>query len=110
MVFIWRTRYSHHIYIKIKSYFRLSKNNQISNSIKFRPVEAKLFHSDGLTGRTKLIAPFRSFAKALKTGPNQMMTIRPQTQSQFSGCSADSVLEFYWVGDRVSPDRDTDHT
>ena len=28
-----------------------------------------------------------------------MMTIRPQTQSQYTG-SAESVFEFYWVGDR----------
>ena len=28
-----------------------------------------------------------------------MMTIRPQTQSQYTG-SADSVFEFNWVGDR----------
>jgi len=56
--------------------------------------------TDGLTGRTKLKEAFRNFAKALKTGPNQIITIRPQTQSQFSGCSADSVFEFYWLGDR----------
>jgi hypothetical protein len=66
-------------------------------------VEAELIHvdgrTDGRTGRTKLIAAFRNFAKALKTDPNEMMTIRPQTLSQYTG-SADSVFEFYSVGDR----------
>ena len=61
--------------------------------------------TDGLTGRTKLKAVFRNFAKALKTGPNQMMTIRPQTQSQYTGCQADSVFEFNSVGDRFESEQ-----
>ena len=49
---------------------RLSKNTQIPNLIKVRPVGAVLFHADGQTGRrtdaTMLIAAFRNFANAPK--------------------------------------------
>jgi hypothetical protein len=55
--------------------------------------------TDGRTDRTKLTAAFRNYAKALKMGPNQMMTIRPQKQSENTG-SADSVFDFNSVGDR----------
>ena len=75
----------------------------MSNSIKIRPVEAELFHADGRTdgrtGRTKLIAAFGNFVKALKKGSNEMMTIRPLTQSEYTG-SADRIFEFYCVGDQ----------
>jgi hypothetical protein len=37
---------------------------QTSNFMKIRAVGAKLFHADGRTDRTKLIATFRNFAKA----------------------------------------------
>ena len=53
---------------------RFSKNTQISDLIKVRPVEAELFHADGQangeTDRrediTKLIDVFRNFANAPK--------------------------------------------
>jgi len=49
---------------------RYSKNAQISNFIKTRPVGAELFHADGRMDRqtdmTKLIVCFRSFTKAPK--------------------------------------------
>jgi len=47
---------------------RFYKNNQISSFIKFRPVEAVLFHVEGRTDVTKLAVPFRIFAKASKNG------------------------------------------
>ena len=34
--------------------------------MQIRPVGAELFHADGRTGMTKLIAAFRNFAKAPK--------------------------------------------
>ena len=43
-----------------------SKNTQISNFIKIRPVGAELFHTDGQTDMTKLTVAFRNFAKVLK--------------------------------------------
>ena len=41
---------------------RFSKNAQISNLLKTRPVGAELLHADGRM--TKLIAAFRNFANA----------------------------------------------
>jgi len=43
-----------------------SKNPQISNFMKIRPVGAKLFRADRRTDMTSLIVAFRSFANALK--------------------------------------------
>jgi hypothetical protein len=43
-----------------------SKNTQISNFMKIRPVGAELFHADRRTGMTKLIVAFRNFAKVPK--------------------------------------------
>jgi hypothetical protein len=64
-----------------KEYFfeRLSKNVQISNFMKIRPVKAELFHADRRTDRedrwkegqaevTNLIDAFRNFANAPKWG------------------------------------------
>ena len=48
---------------------RLSKNIQISNSTKIRPVGAELFHADGRTDMTKLVVAFRSFANASRNQP-----------------------------------------
>ena len=45
---------------------RFSKNPQISNFMKIRPVGAELFHADGRTDMTKLIVAFRNFANAPK--------------------------------------------
>ena len=41
--------------------------------------------TDGQTGRTELIEAFGNFAKAFNTGPNEMTTVIPQTQSQYTG-------------------------
>ena len=46
---------------------RFSKNTQISNFTKIRPVGAELFHADRRTKMTKLIIAFRNFANASKT-------------------------------------------
>ena len=47
-----------------------SKNTQISNFMKIRPVETKLFHADGQTDRymTKLKTTCRNFVDAPKIG------------------------------------------
>ena len=49
---------------------RFSKNVQISNFIKIRPVGAELIHADrrtdGRTDMAKLIVAFRNFADTLK--------------------------------------------
>jgi hypothetical protein len=43
---------------------RFSKNNQISNFMKNRPVGAEVFHADGRTGLAKVRVAFRNFANA----------------------------------------------
>jgi hypothetical protein len=43
-----------------------SKNAQISNFTRARPVGAELFHADGRTDMTKLKVAFRNFANAHK--------------------------------------------
>jgi len=45
---------------------RFSKNTQISNFMKIRPVGAELFHADGQTDMTEPIVAFRNFANASK--------------------------------------------
>jgi hypothetical protein len=45
---------------------RFSKNSQIPNFMKIRPVGAELFHADRRTDMTKLIVAFRNFAQAAR--------------------------------------------
>ena len=45
---------------------RFSKNTQISNFMKIRPVAAELFHANGRTDMTKLIVAIRNYANASK--------------------------------------------
>ena len=45
---------------------RFSKNPQISNFMKIRPVGAEFFHADGRTDMTKLLVTFRNFSNAPK--------------------------------------------
>ena len=45
---------------------RFSRNTQIPNFIKIRPVGAELFHADKGTDMKKLIVALRNFANALK--------------------------------------------
>jgi hypothetical protein len=42
---------------------RFSKNTQISNFMKIRPVGAEFFHADGQTHMTKLTAAFSKFSE-----------------------------------------------
>ena len=42
--------------------FFFSKNAQISNFMKIRPVAAEMFHAGGRTDMTKLMVAFRKFA------------------------------------------------
>ena len=55
---------------------KFSKNTQISNFMKIRPVEAELFHADGQTDTANLIVAFRDFANALKE-PRASVLPRP---------------------------------
>ena len=50
----------------VKYLDRFSKNTQISNFTKIRPVEAKFSYADGQTDMTKLTVAFRNFANAPK--------------------------------------------
>jgi hypothetical protein len=43
---------------------KFSKDIEISNFMKIRPVGAELFHTDRQTDMTKLIVAFRNFANA----------------------------------------------
>ena len=53
---------------KLNFHNRFSKNTQLSNVLKIRPVGAEVFHAgrrtDGQTDMEKLIAAFRNFANA----------------------------------------------
>jgi hypothetical protein len=56
-----------------------SKNTQMSNFMKIRPVGAELYHQDGHTDMTKLIVAYRNFATRLKiknllSQPQQLST------------------------------------
>jgi hypothetical protein len=55
---------------------RFSKNTQMLNFTKIRPVGAELFHADGRTDRqtdmTKLTVAFRTFANAPKNMSRQL--------------------------------------
>jgi hypothetical protein len=50
--------------------YRFSKNSQIPNFIKIRPVRADFFNAEGQTDVTELIA-FRDFVNAPKNASNE---------------------------------------
>jgi len=53
--------------VRLKSNLNVSnfsKNTQISNFMKIRPMGAELFHMDRRTDMTKLIVAFRNFVNA----------------------------------------------
>jgi hypothetical protein len=52
----------YHILRNLNFLDRFSKNSQISNLTKIRPVGDGLFHADGQTDMTKLIVAFPIFA------------------------------------------------
>ena len=64
LVFVWIVRFEWNLNFRD----RFSRNHQISNFMKIRPVEAELFHVNGRTYRradmTKLIVAFRNLANA----------------------------------------------
>jgi len=51
------------------------KNTPISNFIKIRPVGAELFHADGQTDMTNVLAALRNFADAPKRFKNFSHTV-----------------------------------
>ena len=65
-VFMSSARYSCQILTKFEFFDRFSKNTQISNFMKIRPVGGELFHADGQIDMTKVIVVFRNFANAPK--------------------------------------------
>ena len=66
LVFMWSTRYSCQILMKLEFSRQIFENTQILNFMKYRPVAAELFHADRRTDMMKLTVAFRSFAKAPK--------------------------------------------
>jgi hypothetical protein len=58
--------------------YRLSKNTEIPNVMKIRPMGAEFFRAEGRTHMTKLIAAFRNFAKATKSLFSSPTHQRPQ--------------------------------
>jgi hypothetical protein len=60
------TRYACQFLMKPEFSRQTSVKNETSNIMKIRSVGADLFHADGQTYMTKIIAPFRNFANATK--------------------------------------------
>ena len=64
--------------MKLETFSIVSKNTQISNFVKIRPVGAELFHANGRRSvMTKLTAAFRNFVNAPKmiTFPTLRMNV-----------------------------------
>ena len=64
---------------------RSSKNIQIPNFMKIRPVGDELFHVDGQTDMTKLIIAFRISANAPKNGRDILIGIVTKQLAAKSG-------------------------
>ena len=72
------------ILIKIELFGQASKNPQISNDTKIRPVlhadrQTRDGRTDGQTDLTKLIAAFRNFANAPESDKGEMMQALSET-------------------------------
>ena len=67
-VFVYSTHYSSHTIIGLEFLENFSKNTQISNLVKIRPVGAELFHADGQANAKNLIDGFRNLANVPKKG------------------------------------------
>ena len=61
--------------VNLNFFDTFSKSIKMSNFLKICPLGAELFHADGQTGMTKLIAAFRNFAKAPKKKWYQNLTL-----------------------------------
>ena len=59
--------YSCQIFIQLEFARQISKNNQIPNLMKIRPVDPELFHADEQTGMKKLTVALCNIANAPKT-------------------------------------------
>ena len=96
---MYSTRYSCPVLMKYEFIDSFSKNTQISNSMKIRPLEAELLYAlrrrEGRTYMAELIFAFRNFSKAPKK--LQITTIfpavLPQISSQNSGLWCDAVQQ-----------------
>jgi hypothetical protein len=66
---------------------RFSKNPQISNFMKIRPVEAELFHADGRTDMTKPIVAFRNYANAPKSEISELQNSLAKSTTACGGCA-----------------------
>jgi len=75
----------------------LSKNAQISNFIKFRPVGVRLFHADGRTDMTKLIVAFSNFSNATKRQETVMGWVKLDNKEVQILYSATDIT-LIWVG------------
>jgi hypothetical protein len=60
------TRYTSQVLMKLEFSRQISKNTQILNSMKIRPVGTELFHADRQTDMLKVIAALRRFLNASK--------------------------------------------
>jgi hypothetical protein len=58
--------------MKLEFLSTFSKNPQILTFVKIRPLGAELFHADGRTDMTKLIAAFHNLANAPKKENTQL--------------------------------------
>jgi hypothetical protein len=93
-VFMQSTRHSSQILIRPKfSQQIFRKNNVISNLMTVRPVGGELFHADGRTDMTKLIAALRNCANAPRNDP-------PSTVSFYS---FHDKFTLYGANDKCSP-------
>jgi hypothetical protein len=76
---MWSIRYSRDIWIKLDFLDRFSKETQIWNFMKNRPVGAELFHADRRTDMTKRIVSFHNLAKAFNKKKNGSCSLRQQS-------------------------------
>jgi len=68
LVFMYSTRYSCQVSMKLQFSLQIFENTQVSNFMKIRSAGAELFHADGQTGgnrhTTKTTGAFRNFVNA----------------------------------------------
>jgi hypothetical protein len=64
-VFMWSTRYSCQIFMKLEFSRQIFEKSRTSIFMKICPAGPEIFHADGQTDTTKLIVTFRHFANAI---------------------------------------------